>query len=489
MSYNDETNLVDQVQNSLVQIISDCVAQDYLRPWKTKGTYSITGTGFCIAIDNKKYILTNAHCVRSSILLRVQAYGCATKYIAKIAYKMPSCDLAILNIEDDSFWKKLEPMEFSYKLPKILSTVYVIGYPLGGDNLSFTKGVVSRIINTTYSCHGGVENMGIQIDAAINSGNSGGPAIDKSGKVVGIAFQGTDDAENMGEIIPSCVYRDLLLHYFNNSISNNETPELGANYLILDNPDMRKHYKMTQNQSGVLIINIWPLSSIYNILLPGDIIMKINNIKVENDGTIHHPDSPRVRISFQYLITNHPPDKPCHYTVLRNGEVLEFNIVPKFVQKTFCGNKCDASNQYLIVGGCVFLVPTKQLASQRRDEKNDLPTTLSAYLWASDVKNEDSQIIILNAILPDEVNAGYEDFHISHYPLTRFNGQKVQNLGQLATLIDNNILPYIKFEFESMYDKSTIIIVMDTEKVKKNTPQILSNNKILFDRSEDLRKK
>ena len=61
-------------------------------------------------------------------------------------------------------------------------------YPIGGDSQSVTSGVVSRIEVTSY-VHGSSELLGMQIDAAINSGNSGGPAFNGAGECVGIAFQ------------------------------------------------------------------------------------------------------------------------------------------------------------------------------------------------------------------------------------------------------------------------------------------------------------
>lgn len=66
----------------------------------------------------------------------------------------------------------------------------------GGDNISVTKGVVSRVEPTQY-VHGATQLMAIQIDAAINPGNSGGPAI-MGNKVVGVAFQNLSGAENIG---------------------------------------------------------------------------------------------------------------------------------------------------------------------------------------------------------------------------------------------------------------------------------------------------
>lgn len=68
----------------------------------------------------------------------------------------------------------------------------------GGDNISVTGGVVSRVEPTQY-VHGAANLMAIQIDAAINPGNSGGPALMED-KVVGVAFQNLAGAENIGYV-------------------------------------------------------------------------------------------------------------------------------------------------------------------------------------------------------------------------------------------------------------------------------------------------
>lgn len=74
-----------------------------------------------------------------------------------------------------------------------------VGYPIGGESLSVTAGVVSRIELQEYA-QGGETLLAIQIDAAINSGNSGGPVINENDQLVGVAFQSlaTLDSENIG---------------------------------------------------------------------------------------------------------------------------------------------------------------------------------------------------------------------------------------------------------------------------------------------------
>ena len=90
----------------------------------------------------------------------------------------------------------------------------MVGYPIGGVAISVTSGVVSRVEVTQYA-HGATELLGLQIDAAINSGNSGGPVTSSEGWYVGVGFQSLkhDDAENIGYVIPTPVISHFVRDY------------------------------------------------------------------------------------------------------------------------------------------------------------------------------------------------------------------------------------------------------------------------------------
>ena len=138
------------------------------------------------------------------------------KFLAQVLAVGTDCDIALLTVEDEAFWEGVTPLELGplptlqvgctaqmahltwpvfacelvygchegwrslkdekMRTPRSLSVlqdaVAVVGYPIGGETISVTTGVVSRIEVTSYS-HGATELLGIQIDAAINPGNSG----------------------------------------------------------------------------------------------------------------------------------------------------------------------------------------------------------------------------------------------------------------------------------------------------------------------------
>lgn len=138
--------------------------------------------------------------VADSTFVLVRKHGSPTKYRAQVEAVGHECDLAILIVESDEFWEGMHFLELG-DIPFLQQAVAVVGYPQGGDNISVTKGVVSRVEPTQY-VHGATQLMAIQIDAAINPGNSGGPAI-MGNKVAGVAFQNLSGAENIGYVSPS----------------------------------------------------------------------------------------------------------------------------------------------------------------------------------------------------------------------------------------------------------------------------------------------
>ena len=156
----------------MVKIFATRNTIDYKNPWQSKGVQEISGSG-CIIQGNR--VLTNAHVVNQNTFIQVRRESSQKKYIAKVETVGNDCDLAILRVEDPEFFNGVSPLEIG-ELPNLQDTVTVIGFPMGGDKLSITQGVVSRMEGIDY-VNSDRSLLGVQIDAAINPGNSGGPAI------------------------------------------------------------------------------------------------------------------------------------------------------------------------------------------------------------------------------------------------------------------------------------------------------------------------
>ena len=262
----------------VVKIFAVSSPPNYFLPWQNFSQQSGSGTGF--VIDGNR-IITNAHVVAYPTFITVRKPGDQTRYPAKVVAVNHECDLAILTVEDSKFFDGIKPLELA-DLPPMQSSVAAVGYPVGGDNVSITVGVLSRVEPLEYS-HSGKELLGAQIDAAINPGNSGGPVLHE-GKVVGIAFQGLGESQNIGYMIPCSVLKHFLEDLKSGKVDG--FPDVPFDYEKLENPDLREYCRMKPGQSGILVTSVPEILAEQVPLKAGDVVMKVENFNIANDATI-----------------------------------------------------------------------------------------------------------------------------------------------------------------------------------------------------------
>ena len=301
---------------SIVKIYGNYNPWNYEIPWQKVGVYSGVGTG-CIIEDKK--ILTNAHLVADAVFLQVQFSGESKKYTAKPLFINNIADLALLEVEDPTFLEKAIPLIFG-ELPEVLDDISVYGFPIGGDQMSITKGVVSRIEFGTYA-QSFIRLLHGQIDAAVNPGNSGGPVI-KDGKCVGIVMQTKKNAENTSYFIPTPV-----INHFLKDISDGTLDGIPNDLIYIqgmENEALRKYYGMEDNQTGVRITKIIPESPCLGLLFENDIILEIDGKDIDNDNMFLFRNNERMDAN--YLLYTKQIGETINYKVLRKGKIITVPI-------------------------------------------------------------------------------------------------------------------------------------------------------------------
>jgi len=207
----DRSGLMRSMLRSVVKVMSTSDAPDYEQPWQTEGPDAAVGSGAIVMTPRGARVLTNAHVVQNQVFIEVRRYGKSRKFEAVVEGVGHVCDLALLKVKDSGFAKS-SPVFPIGDLPVLGDRVSALGFPIGGERLSITEGVVSRIEIYPYE-HSQRHLLAVQIDAAINSGNSGGPVV-KDGEIVGIAFEALDEAENVGYMIGAPVVKHFLREAF-----------------------------------------------------------------------------------------------------------------------------------------------------------------------------------------------------------------------------------------------------------------------------------
>ncbi|MCX7699077.1 MAG: serine protease [Candidatus Goldbacteria bacterium] len=462
-------SITGNIEKAMVKIITVSNQPDYLRPWQMLGQETTSGSG-CIIEGNR--ILTNAHIISNATFIQVNKSGETTKYVARILAVDHECDLALLTVDDKNFFKNSTSISIG-GIPDIGEKVKVYGFPIGGDKLSITEGVVSRVEIGQYS-HSLRNFLMIQIDAAINQGNSGGPVL-KDGKIVGVAFQSMEKAQNIGYAIPS-----VIIKHFLNDLKDGDYkgfPTLGISTQGLENESYRKKLGMKKGQTGVVVREIEYGSPSYGILKEGDVILSINGIKIENDGTVPFG---RSRLDFSFITDLKYVGDKITLEVLRDKKPIKLNIVMNNYVPIVPRTQYDVKPTYYIFGGLVFTKLTVNYVYALWDKFNRRPSILDRVIYeiATPTKRE---IVILQQVLADEINKGYHDF--SDLIVKKVNGHEISEIVDLIDKIENNKDEFLEIELE---DKNKIILEM--EKAQKANNDILKKYGINSNRSEDLRK-
>ena len=233
----------------VIRVFATSQDPDFDGPWQARTPSNSTGSAVVIGPG---LLLTGAHVVANATFLQVQKPAQPDKAIARVKAVSHDCDLALLEVVDPpDFLDDIEPAEVG-PMPKLRDEVAVVGYPVGGEEISITEGVVSRIEVQRYS-HSQRHLLAVTVDAAINAGNSGGPVFG-DGKVVGIAFQKLTGVDNIGEMVPPPIIRAFL-----DGVKSGKYPEipaLGITTQNLENPLLRKQLGLVEGQRGVVVLHI-----------------------------------------------------------------------------------------------------------------------------------------------------------------------------------------------------------------------------------------
>jgi len=464
------------ISKSVVKIYVVASSYNYDNPWQMGGQSNGTGSG-CIIDGNR--ILTNAHVISNTTFIQVKNAGEAAKYTAHVSSISHECDLAILTVENPDFFRNSPPISIG-ELPEVRDKVAVYGFPTGGDEMSITEGVVSRIEQRNYA-HSSANLLTCQIDAAINPGNSGGPVIIKD-KIVGVAFQSATRGENLGYMVPAPI-----INHFLKDISDgkyNGFPELGILYQKMENPDLREKYQMKKNQSGVLIIDILNDSPAKNILCVNDVIISIENSKIENDGSIEFREGERT--SLNYLIQKKFLNDPLSVKVLRNGEISELKFiltVPMNSVRLVPYEQYGTPPTYFITGGLIFAPLTKNYLLEYGSQWFMTAPVKLLNFYQEGVRTADrKQLVILTKVLADEINLGYHD--IDNIIIERINGKKISSIRDVIDAFENN-----KGLYHIIEDDTGKKIILRKDRVDSFSNRILQTYHINSDRSEDLKLK
>lgn len=264
--------------------------------------YKRQSLGSGVIINEKGYILTNAHVVSRATKINVRLSN-RKEYQATVVGADPKSDIAIIKIDSKD---KLPAARMGRSDDLLIGeTIIAIGNPFGLSH-TVTSGVVSATDRSIKGPDGKLYHDFIQIDASINPGNSGGPLVNINGEVIGINTAIYRDGEGIGFAIPINKAKRII----DDLISYGRVHEAWLGIIVQDiTPRIAEYFHF--KGSGVLVSGIYEQSPAHKAGLErGDIITSIENIEIKG------------KTNYRDKISNLIPNDKVKLAILRNNKKL-----------------------------------------------------------------------------------------------------------------------------------------------------------------------
>ena len=457
----------DRTKQAIVKIYAVAKIPNYLEPWSSSVRRS-SGSG---AIISGHRILTNAHVVANQTFLEVQRYGERKRYMAKVLSVSHQADMALLEVEDASFFAGIKPLELG-DLPQVEQKIVVYGFPMGGNTLSVTTGVVSRIEHHRYA-HSGESFLAVQVDAAVNPGNSGGPAL-SDGKIVGVVMQNLSKSQNIGYLVPVNMVKHFLKDMEDGKYDG--FADVGMVTQKMENPTLKKYYHIDENSTGNLVDTVVYNASLKGIINVDDIVTKVDGHTIEDDGTVAFRRHEYT--SFNYYIDQHQMGEKVSFDIIRDRKEMQVEVPLKNIADDLLlvkTTRYDKMPRYFIYGGYIFSPLSRNLLNSV--SRNRLKLLNFATEWPTEEKKE---VVLLLKVLASDLSRG--NYGITLWPIEKLNGETFDSFDIFYKRVQD-----FKGDYLVLEDKDGVKIIIDRKEALAKQQGILDRYNIEFSESIDLR--
>lgn len=458
----------DAIRPSVVKIHSTQRLPDFYRPWTKAAPREVSGTGFII--DGKR-IVTNAHVVGYASQIYVQPYQSAEKYLAKVVGLAMPMDLAVLSVDDEAFFTDRPPLALDEGLPRVKAAVNVYGFPVGGDQISVTEGISSRVEYAGY--HFDAAGLRIQIDAALNPGNSGGPAISEN-KVIGVAFSGLAHADNIGYLIPAEEVRTFLADIQDGKYDGK--PQLREETQTAENDALRARLKLPKDVGGCMVNRPHPGNGT-SVLQDRDVIVKVGPHVIDRTGNVRLGDD--LQVLFEYYVAKLAHDGVVPLTIYRDGQPQEVEAPVSSRMKRVISYLDGGYPAYFVAGPMVFSSASTELVAALAADARWL-TVLAAKGSPLVARSRDKPafdgeelVVVPSQFFSHRLTKGYSNPVMA--VVEQVNGTPVKNLAHLVEMLRDSKDQFLEFKFAGTHSE---MLVFPRQEMLDATEEILTDNGI-----------
>ncbi len=439
---------------------------DPQQPWRitTKET-----SRNALVLSNQK-LITTAEFLSDSTLLRVQKEGKGNKFAAKIAWVSYPLNLALISVEDSSFWQGLHEATLSEETPNI-----------GASRIwRWQNGILESWhaeINQIQVLPSELSPVNHVFANAFSEINSAGwcEIVTQGKEVVGIT---SSSSNNKLSVIPSSFLLTIIDHQKNDS--KFEIGYFPFYWQTTENSQNAKRLQYPGTPKGVFITQIDPTTPESKVFKVDDLILEINGMAIESNGDYKDPIFGSINLE-NLAVREGVAGSTIHFKIWRHGaEKLIQMTLPAFryERSKVPEHRFDEAPEYLIVGGMIFMPLTIEYLRAFGDQwKNTAPFRL-LYHTLEPTLSENEKIVILSSVLPDPYNLGYSDYRFM--TVDSVNDQKVQTLKQFEQALSLNKGEFHKITF--LKGRAPQQAILDAKTLDETNQRILKKFSIPSDR-------
>ena len=464
----------DSTRNAVVKIHTTRRPPDFLRPWSKARPQQISGTG--VVIDGQR-ILTNAHVVNYASRVYVQANQSSQRKPASVLAVALDMDLAIITVDDKTFFQQRPQLELSTELPKLKDAVTVYGYPIGGEQMSITEGIVSRIETASYVLDG--FGLRIQVDAALNPGNSGGPAV-ADGKILGLVYSGIPDAENIGYLIPAEEVRTFLTDVEDGTYD--AKPRLFGRFQTVENEALRQMLKLGDDQGGMMVTEPFSKEDDYP-LRRSDVITHVGDFELDRQGKIQVNHD--LKLVFHYAIPKVAKDGKVPLKVSRDGESLSVDVPVTPHRDWLIKPLRGKYPSHFVYGPMLFTAASQELLTGLGRTGQTILSMRESPLFTRRREKPsfaDEELVVLGPrLFTHQISEGYDPQFFA--VVAEVNGVEIRNLGHLVQTLRDLDDEYVVLRLDGAYET----MAFRRDELDASTEEILEDEGIRYQYSDDLK--
>jgi len=408
-----------KIKDAVVQVFVQKALVDILQPFKAPTHVQSVGSGFFINQEGE--LITNHHVIDQArqgyIYINIPSLG-KEQFPVEIVGTSPDRDLALLcltSASKEKIKRKLGRINYltfgDSDLVRRADEVMAVGFPLG-QSLKFTGGIVS----------GRQDNL-IQIDAPINPGSSGGPALNLDCEVVGINSSGIIEAQNVGYMIPSNVLTNILDDL--RKVKLLKRPFLGVLYGPVTSA--LTDYLGNPSPGGLYVLDVYEDGPLHRAgIKKGDMIYQINGHQLDIYGELSWMDDKMSLINFIEQLKMGQKIKIVAY---RNGERLDLDlmldqVVSAPIRKIYPGYD---TIDYEIIGMCI--------QELKLDHLRPLVAASPSLTKYAELKYQMKPALIITHIFNNEIMRMVNPGTI----IKKVNGIRVRELDELRTALQESL--------------------------------------------------